>query len=79
MVASAAWPDVVSRTTAAFMSAPSVRRTSTNPAAVASSQIGDRGHDVRQAFMVSPYVRGRAATHVRSSVIKLLIVSAIVR
>jgi hypothetical protein len=34
---------------------------------VASFQTGMRGQEVRQASMVSPYVRGRAETHVRSS------------
>ena len=31
------------------------------------SQTGMRGHDERQASMVSPYVRGRAEIHVSSS------------
>src|SRR5579864_7019849 len=44
--------------------------TSTNSAMTASSQTGIRGHDVRHASMVSPYVRGRAATHASNSTIR---------
>src|ERR1700693_4197359 len=49
------------------MSAPPVT-TATRPLSMASSQTGIRGQEVRQASIVSLYVRGRAATHARSSI-----------
>jgi hypothetical protein len=46
--------------------------TSTKPPTVASSQVDERGHDVRQTSIVSPYVRGLAEIHERSSRIAAL-------
>jgi hypothetical protein len=45
---------------------------STPSLAANPSQTGMRGHDVRHASMVSPYVRGRAATHASNSTIRAL-------
>jgi hypothetical protein len=44
----------------------------TKPPTVASSQVDERGHDVRQASIVSLYVRGFAEIQERSSRIAAL-------